>query len=391
MLFSEGAEKEIKIAEDGTGGEPPISPQIENEEKIKLPSIEESQVPDIISSKYNKLNELEESVIQAMDLADEAKKSAGKAKQVSVGWFHGKTEAIELLQDAAAGLANAQISAAEAQKLLFEYQAELTKITKYLFGLGASSLAMNRCVVRELELRLKGASEKDISDLAKQELNNVILQLKAQEDLMLRQQKTERHVHEQEIHLREHDRQLDDLTGQDEEQDRLIADLSEQDEEQDRILAEHTKKDQEHDQRITELTEQDEEQDRSIADLQEQDEEQDRILAEHTQKDREHDQRITELTGQDEAQDRILAEHSKKDEEHDQRLADLSDALLRQEKALDMQAQTISALEDQIQAMTTRIEAIDGTMAGKAGKIFGWFALISGLVGAVLAFVHYFL
>ena len=68
-------------------------------------------------------------------------------------------------------------------KKTFEYQKRLTNISYGLFRLGATNIAYNRSLVREIELRLKGASEKEISELARNELVRVVTQLKEQEDL----------------------------------------------------------------------------------------------------------------------------------------------------------------------------------------------------------------
>ena len=46
---------------------------------------------------------------------------------------------------------------------------------------------MNRCVVAELEMRLNQASEEEIDEMAREELKNVIRQLKAQEDIAKKQ------------------------------------------------------------------------------------------------------------------------------------------------------------------------------------------------------------
>ena len=66
----------------------------------------------------------------------------------------------------------------------FEYQKKLGEITKYLFGLGVTNIAMNRSVVRELELKLQGASAEELDEFARRELLGVVKQLKAQEDIM---------------------------------------------------------------------------------------------------------------------------------------------------------------------------------------------------------------
>lgn len=56
-----------------------------------------------------------------------------------------------------------------------------------MFGLGVSNIAVNRTIVRELELRLEHASEEEIDDMARQELLNVVHDLKAQEDITKKQ------------------------------------------------------------------------------------------------------------------------------------------------------------------------------------------------------------
>lgn len=231
----------------------------------------------IISTQFDKLRELEDNVQNAFNLAVQAKEKAENAK-VSAGLFK-KKAAIEALQEAADGSASALITMAEAQKLSFEYQTQLAKITKYLFGLGVCNIAMNRCVVKELELRLKGAAEEDISELAKQELKNVILQLKSQEDMMKKQEdikKTQKSltgkVEEQSGQLERIDKLLDDIEEADEEQDEKIAENTERITKHSKVLSVQQQKDDEHDKKISEnaqdideLERQDEEQDKRIA------------------------------------------------------------------------------------------------------------------------------
>lgn len=81
----------------------------------------------------------------------------------------------------------AQICSAEAQEVSFTYQQKLAEMTKFLFALGVSNIAMNRSIVRELELKLKGASEEELDELARREIISVVKQLKAQEDIMKKQ------------------------------------------------------------------------------------------------------------------------------------------------------------------------------------------------------------
>ena len=80
-------------------------------------------------------------------------------------------------------MAQAIVMGAKAQKVAFEFQTKLAEITKFLFNLGISNIVYNRMVVRELELRLSGASKEKISELARKELTTVVKQLKDQEDM----------------------------------------------------------------------------------------------------------------------------------------------------------------------------------------------------------------
>lgn len=149
--------------------------------------INEKDLPVMIQGQIRKLNELDESVAKALKAADLATDSANNAKNKSAG-FGKKKVAIEELQSAGIDLAEAVQSGAEAQKISFEFQTKLAEITKYLFGLGVSNIASNRFVVRELEMKLKGASQEELSDLARQEIMTVVKQLKDQEDILKKQE-----------------------------------------------------------------------------------------------------------------------------------------------------------------------------------------------------------
>lgn len=230
---------------------------------LDVTTISESQLPAVISTQFNNLTELENNVQKAVNLAAMAKAKAQDA-QVSVGWFK-KKAAIELLQDTVQGNAEAQISLADAQKLSFEYQTKLTEITKFLFALGVSNIAMNRSVVRELELKLKGASEEEISDLAKQELRNVILQLKAQEDIMKKQEHLTGKVKKQEEQIKDIDRKLDDMKETDGEQDQKIAEHAEKLAEHNKVLKAQQEKDLQFEKMFAEQDVEDEQQDQRIA------------------------------------------------------------------------------------------------------------------------------
>lgn len=169
----------------------------ENKSLTNISEISSEDLPALIHDQVHQLNELDESVKEALELAENANRSASSARNRSAG-FGRKKAAIEHLQSAGYDLAKAVESGAIAQKISFEFQTKLAEISKYLFGLGASNIASNRFVVRELELKLKGASEEELSELARQELITVVKQLKEQEDLLNKIENVSQIVKEQE-------------------------------------------------------------------------------------------------------------------------------------------------------------------------------------------------
>ena len=168
------------------------------------------QLPAIIGNTFKHISEVDRKISNAVSRAEEAKKLADEASQKNAGWsFFGsdKKEAIEALQSAAISQANALSDSVDANKELFNNQKKMSEAIRYLFGLGVANMAANRTVVRELVLKLENASQKELSELARQEITNVILQLRAQEDM---QYKLENH----DRILREHKVDIDKILGE---------------------------------------------------------------------------------------------------------------------------------------------------------------------------------
>lgn len=238
-----------------------------------------SQVPTIIQEQFKGLSALRENVSKATEKAENAMERAEVARGKSAGLFH-KKEAIESLQEATVDLADAQIAAAQAQEVSFEYQQKIAEITKYLFALGVSNIAMNRCVVRELELKLKGASEEELDELARQEICAVVKQLKAQEDIMKKQEDMGQKVKAHELTLRnqekkdlEYDKRLKAQEDHDKKQDILLKERSEKDKEQDKLIAGNRQRTIEHEKMLAEQAEEARNRDKEIARQAEKDEE----------------------------------------------------------------------------------------------------------------------
>ena len=202
--------------------------------------INADKLPVIIGSQVEELNKLNEKVNTALEKARKAQDSANTAKNKTISFLgFGKTDAIEALQSSGYDLSEALISSAEAHKIGFEFQTKLAEITKYLFALGVSSLAQNRMVVRELELKLKGASASQLSELARKEVLNVVMQLKAQEDILCKQERLT-------IKVKSIDNQLQSQVEKDEQHDELLRLQVEKDEQHDEQLQRHTEIDRQH-------------------------------------------------------------------------------------------------------------------------------------------------
>ena len=190
----------------------------EVKEKLAPVVIDESDVPEVIGNQFQIMQEYRANLDIAKAKADLAKTNANQSKDKKTGVFKNK-EAIESLQDTTLSLAEAQIVATEVQEKSFEYQKKLGEITKYLFGLGVSNIASNRMVVHELEMRLKNASEEEIDDMAREEITNLVKQLKMQEDVLKKQI-------ELSGKLKEHDVGIKAQTDKDKEQDAKLTALS---------------------------------------------------------------------------------------------------------------------------------------------------------------------
>ena len=178
------------------------------------PPFDERMLPELIQGQIGKLNELDALVKLAVGAAANAEKQANTARNLPADrrvFADPKKKAIESLQTASVELAKAVQSSARAQNAAFDFQTRLAEVTKYLFSLGVSTVAANRLVVRELEARLRGASEEELSELARQEILAVVKQLKEQEDLLNRQEELRKRQERHDIKITNLLAQTDDF------------------------------------------------------------------------------------------------------------------------------------------------------------------------------------
>ena len=158
------------------------------------------------------------------------------------------------LQNAVRSIVDAQTSLADAQKMLFENQQKMAAGMRYLLILGASSIAMNRIVIAELQSKLKQASDEELSQAAREELIGVIKLLREQESAFSRQDRMSEQITETAKVVK---RQGEDIVGihevdkkqdeKDAQHDDLIAKNASKNTEQDGEIQRQKKVDESHD------------------------------------------------------------------------------------------------------------------------------------------------
>lgn len=310
--------------------------------------VNENDIPDIIAGQFTQIQALGEKVNEAVEMAEKAQGTAREAHEKSTGLGRKKV-AIESLQEAAVDLAQSQISFAESQKVSFEYQQQLGKITQYLFALGTSNIASNRSVVRQLELKLKGASEEELTELARQEVLNVIRQLKAQEDILKKQDKLLSKV-------KDHEKRIKD-------QEKKGFDLDDRIDSAERNLQATDKR----------LSEKEALQDEKFEEYKNQ-------LIEREKKDKEHDKLLRAGKEKDDEQDRHLSEQAEKNLEHDRLLKE------RELKDVD-QDKLIGDLQERIDELEVVVNSLEDSMFDRN---FGYISFVMAFIGIILGILHFF-
>ena len=152
------------------------------EGNLEIVKIDESDVPALIHEQFSILSEYISNLEIARKKADEVNKKAVESQEKGVHIFKMKNS-IEDLQANQVALSESNRINMDLQEKSLLFQKKLTEIMQYLLGLGVANITMNRCVVKELMMRLDKASEEEIDDMTRKEILNVVKQLKAQEDI----------------------------------------------------------------------------------------------------------------------------------------------------------------------------------------------------------------
>ena len=149
-------------------------------------------------------------VKESEERAQKPKEAANKASNLSAG-FGKKRKAIEAIQNSQKENSLAIEANSQAIYKIAELQQRLCDAIKALLSLNVRNLAASRSVYRQLELKLKVASEQELSDLAKEEIQKVMTELKNQQDMMLRQEKMSEEINKQNIKIQQQDEEIEKL------------------------------------------------------------------------------------------------------------------------------------------------------------------------------------
>ena len=366
---------------------------MENKETM-LVELNIDQVPDLIHGKFEKVEELKKNVEKAIKKAKLAKESAEVAKDHSAGLFQ-KKGAIEALQTVTHDLAEAQILSAQAQELSFEYHQKIAELTKYLFKLGVSGIAVNRSVVRTLELKMNGASQEELDEFARQEIAEVVRQLKEQEDLMRKHKMLSEKVKINRDKTIEHDRLFIEKKRIDILQDEEISRQVIKGKELEKRIDDRVEKDKSQDEEIARQAEVGEKLEKRIDDRIEKDKSQDEEISRQVVKGKELEKRIDDRVEKDKSQDEEIARQIAKGKEFENQIKQLIDSNLEKEEYIKELQNTCIKLSEDIseneklvnEKEVNLLEILDGKASKKAVII----SYIIGLMGIILSAIHFFI
>ena len=297
----------------------------------ELISLDESKLPEVIAKRMDDLaevNKLYEDALEkkrkAQSKVDQAYEEAEKLvdKAAGLGQLKPKThhffkkewstkkdriaaleECVKELGEFGVDTADFQLVIAKTSSAMLESQQALAAVQakqteyfknvldtmKFLYGLSAYGIASTESIVTNLQKVLSGAKKKELGEMAKQQMYLVMDQLKSQENIQVRLDRSDDKIQYIENALLFH-------TEKEEEINKRIADGEERDKQQDESIERQIKKDIEHDEAIAAGVKKDEEQDKQIEEQILKDEEHDRLFDEIKEKNVEQDQLIERLS-----------------------------------------------------------------------------------------------
>lgn len=317
---------------------------------------------------FTEIQEKEDIIALAKSKGDQAKE---KAQGVSTNFFKRK-QAVEDLKDAQISNAEATVGALEAIEQVSVNQQRLSELFQSFVHIGMVDIATNRAVVAYIQKVMSDDSEQTISEETKEQLLGVIRDLKAKEDLLVRQEK-------QGEKIKDHDKRITAVESAATSLETAISSTQKHQSKQDDLLEKQKKKDLEHDARLDSGDKTDKRQDAE--------------LEAQRKKDIEHDRRFSENETINRNQDELLEQQKKKDKEHDSRLESGEKHDVEQDAVLSELTKRIEELEaslfknqaDEIQRLSDENKELMRIL--QKNKIISFVGGSLGVVGIILAIV----
>ncbi len=150
--------------------------------------------PAAVGKQIGTLSDFRNKKEWAIQRAAAAKTKANAAKMKEIKWYKSSKDAIEALQQACVSQSDAIEANAEAHEASFQNQQKMAEVSRSLLALGLANSALNQMIIREITLKLQNASKEELNDLARQELESVLRQLKSQEDIKQRLDKQKKSI-----------------------------------------------------------------------------------------------------------------------------------------------------------------------------------------------------
>ena len=225
-----------------------------NASNIENLNISEEELPNVISEQFKAITDIDKLIQEAKNRCNNAKETA---ESMIIAKTINKKDAINATQDAVRSIADAQSALYESQKMLFEYQQKMANGMRYLLVLGASSIAMNKVVIAELEAKLKQATKEQLSQKSREELINVIKLLREQESAFSKQDRMSEQISKHSQIINKHEDELLNINKFNVEQDNVNKKHNE-------IIKENTLRNEIQDNQIAAIVKKDIEQDTEI-------------------------------------------------------------------------------------------------------------------------------
>ena len=177
-----------------------------------------SELPTIIEEQVKKIEELGEKIETALSTAEEAKSVAEKTQEMEVKWGQRK-KVIRELQKSGKKSAEAIGETVGALKVSFEHEKQLAEISKFLLAIAACSAAHTEQAIEEINNAIQNrAAGKPLNNTAKERLQEIVNQMKAQGETIKR-------MEEKEAQDEEQNKQIREMAEDDDRQDALIVEL----------------------------------------------------------------------------------------------------------------------------------------------------------------------